>query len=347
MVYLSYRAETVGPICKHLAAQDPATFKVVHEDDLVVGDLVSPRVAPLPTPVDPLNTLWDETLELLADLGQIRTNLRSPVLNDGLTAVVSQLDKVRAAIRVPAPVAPPTSAALAPRVLVRFGSRREIDADVVINTAAAVRNARDKRESRRLLGTLAPRTWITRESVVLPCVVRPRRHFAGRRFFVCHTQLELNRAITRCGPGWYASEIVAKAREFRVFILQDRVIRISEKFPADSTTIAWNFAVGGATKGVVRKNWPIDTAKTALKAARALGLDWTAIDVALGTDGRSYVFEGNTQPGITGKFALEQIAWAFASVPNTPRLDRLNLDTATTWQDLIHPSLLTTQDDGN
>lgn len=336
-IFLAYRAESVGPICRKLAAvQDE--LKVIHEDQLVQRDLISPRLVQQPAPPDPLLGLWGNSVDLARAFVQIEPG-RSQISQDALDGFISKLKLTRASMNQPAPVAPPPQK-VEPKVLIRWGSRWEGNADITINSVGAVRLARDKRESRQVLGTLAPTTWVRRQDVRTPCVIRPRRHHAGSRFFVCKTAAEIERAITRCGPGWYASELINKAREFRVFVLQGRVIRISEKFAGNPADVAWNVAVGGHTKGVTKRHWPIEVAKAALKAARVMSLDWTAVDLSIDTAGKVWVFEANTAPGLTGRFAIEQIAWAFASVPKNPTLPALDLTREMTWKDMIHPSLI-------
>lgn len=345
-IILAYRAESVGPICRHLAAEDNR-IKVVHEDDLPGMKLISDRPVQQPAPIDPLIGEWNDAQELARAFVNVQLG-RSEVVKQGISELLNQIQKVQAEIAKPAPVAPPPVAAGPKNVLIRFGTRWEGAADIEINSAQAVRNARDKRESRRILvGTgLTPQTWFNRDDIRTPAVIRPRRHHAGRKFYVCNTRQEIDRAIARCGPGWYASELIKKAKEYRVFILQDRVIRVSEKFPANADEIAWNFAVGGKTLGVKRKFWPVAAIKASLLAARKLNLQWTAVDVALDEAGKAFVFEANTQPGITGRYAVEQVGWAFASILDHLNLPLVDLARAEKWQDFIHPSLNVKEDDG-
>jgi glutathione synthase/RimK-type ligase-like ATP-grasp enzyme len=179
-------------------------------------------------------------------------------------------------------------------------------------------------------------------------VIRPRRHHAGKKFFVCNSDVEVQRAILRCGPGWYATELVDKAAEYRVFVLQDRVIRISTKHQNNPGEVAWNVGNGANAVGMARKNWPLDVIKVAIKAARKLGLDFTAVDVCVSKAGQAYVLEANTAPGLqSGSKALEQIAWAFGWIPKNDAPARLNVDSITRWQDVLHPSLLAAAEETN
>lgn len=350
-VQIAYRAETVAPIVKRIINEGDGLVGI-HEDDLDFSKLVSRRPTapvPLPAPPDPLLAVWRDANTAATDFVNLNPQ-RGVAVATGIDFLIGKLNSIKAAAAVPAPVAPPVvpQARWEPNVLVRWGSRREGKADIEINTATAVGLARDKKESRRQLGTLSPSTWFRSADVILPAVVRPRRHHAGKRFFVCTTRQELDRAITRCGPGWYATKLIDKSAEYRVFILQGRVIRLSEKTAPDDGGVAWNVGVGATATGMARKNWPLNVIKVALKAAQRLSLDWTAVDVIVGTDGTAYVLEANTAPGLaSGSRALEQIAWAFGWVAKNDAPNRLDIDGITKWQDVLHPSLLDSATDAN
>lgn len=334
-VFLAYKAKSVGPVCQRLAAVQEG-ITVVHEEAIRAADLISPPARPQAAPADPLLEAWRNSADLASAFVQVQPS-RSELAQRAIDGLVEKLRGLRAAQNIPAPVAPPP-VRNEPKVLIRWGSRYEGRADVEINTVDAVRLARDKRESRRVLGDLAPKTWFRQSDIRTPAVIRPRRHHAGNKFFVVRTPDQVSRAIERCGPGWYASELVNKSKEYRVFVLQDRVIRISEKHPGDHE-VAWNVGVGGSAKGVPRRRWPLDVAKLALKGARKLGLDWTAIDICVDQAGKPQILEANTAPGLTGATAIEQIAWAFNWIPRNPKPALLNLEAATEWRQLLHPSL--------
>ena len=99
-------------------------------------------------------------------------------------------------------------------VLVRWDSKSpDFTANEEINSAEAVRFSRNKRESRLELAKagLAPATWVRSKDCEFPCVVRPKRHYGGRNFFLCNTLAEVKAAIARCGAGkWYASKYIEK-----------------------------------------------------------------------------------------------------------------------------------------
>ena len=249
------------------------------------------------------------------------------------------MQRLYGALDVPAPQPPPPQPAAEPEVLIRWGSRWVGDADITINSVEATITAKNKTLSRQVLRGICPTTWQRRGEIQYPCVIRPRRHHAGQKFFVCQTSTDAERAISRCGPGWYASELIHKSHEYRVFVLQGRVICVSERFPANPRDVAWNLAAGGRLINVRRGDWPVDSCRAALKAAKKVGLDWSAVDVMVDVTGRTLVAEVNVAPGLRNRYTIEQVAWAFASLISGDMPAPLDLNSTLAWTDLIHPSL--------
>ena len=219
--------------------------------------------------------------------------------------------------------------------LIRWGSRWIGEANLTINTAQAVALARDKHESRIKLEGVCPPTWFTRDEIKVPCVIRPRRHHAAVNFHTCLHNMDIRGAIKACGKGWYASKLIEKSREFRVFILQGHIVAVSERFPANPGDVAWNLAVGGKLINCEKKLWPKSAIIASIGAMKDIGLDWGAVDVALDNEGKPLVFEVNTAPGLRNPYTISRIAKAFKGI--VPGLEPAK---GTTWKKLIHPSLL-------
>lgn len=225
-------------------------------------------------------------------------------------------------------------------VLVRWGSMWLGEAEFEINGADAVALSRNKRESRRELGALGPGTWFTRDDLEVPCVIRPKRHHAGRKFFVCHEYADVDRAIRSCRHGWYASELVDKVREYRVFVLQGRAVCVSERFPNVDGDVAWNLANGGRLTNVRYGEWPVPVILMAIDAMEKLDLDWGAVDLAVRRDGGLVVFEVNTAPGLKNPFTLRRVAKAFTWVGENPEVAPEEItQKRVTWRELLHPAL--------
>lgn len=224
--------------------------------------------------------------------------------------------------------------------LVRWDSRAAMRADRDINPREAVLLSRNKKESRLALGALAPRTWIWYGDLNYPCLIRPKRHYAAHKFFVCQNALEARRAIRQCGRRrWYASPIINKEQEYRIFAFQDHAIKVVRRFHDNPQEVAWNIANGGRSVRVKHDSWPLPSVKATILAGRALGLGWYAADVIVDAQGKSFVLEANTAPGLdrdnTIKHFAELFSWAGTHEP--PPANNLEGDT---WEDLIHPALL-------
>lgn len=223
-------------------------------------------------------------------------------------------------------------------ILVRWGSTVRADLHTVINTAEAVANARDKIKTRNLLGPLSPETWTQRQAIEVPCVIRPSKHFGGHKFFVCRTSKQVDYAIRRCGLNgseWYASRLIYKREEFRVFILHGSIICVSDRTHPDPDAIAWNLAKGGSLKNLRREYWEPEVLTASTTAMQDLGLDWGAVDVAIGEDGEACVFEVNTAPGLTNPYTIKQIVKAFAWTQR--HSDNISPYLGEGWQ--LHPAL--------
>lgn len=231
-------------------------------------------------------------------------------------------------------------------LVIRWDSRHRVTSDETINTAEAVKLSRHKSASRRALGNLAPTTWFQLADCRYPCIVRPRRHHAAKKFFVCQNEIELRRAVRRCGKDWYASRVINKSLEYRVFVFQDHVIKIVRRFHPDPDAIAWNIANGGRSIRVRKESWPVNVAEAAVLAGRTLGLDWFAADIVIDADGGTpYVLELNTAPGLEQEGTLKLLARLFKRVKTISQNTAIPQDTMTgnTWQHLIHPALRSSQ----
>ena len=196
--------------------------------------------------------------------------------------------------------------------VIRWDSRCDADADKTYNTAEAVRLSRHKSASRALLlPDLAPPTWFRLGDCQYPCLVRPRRHFAAHKFFPCRNRLEARTAIRRCGKGWYASPIIDKKLEYRVFVFNGKAIKVVRRFHNDPNEIAWNAANDGRSIRLLKDSWPDNVVKSSIQAGEVLGLDWFAADVIVDQDNKPYVLELNSAPGVVREKTIQMLARVF------------------------------------
>lgn len=222
--------------------------------------------------------------------------------------------------------------------IIRWDSRDEVQGDLTLNTADAVKLSRNKRESRVRMGDLCPPTWTDRTDLQYPCLIRPQRHYGAHKFFVCTNGREALEARNRCGRGWYASPVVDKKLEYRVFIFQGHALKVVRRFHDEPDEVAWNIANGGRSARLKRESWPIESVKLAIKAGSRLELDWYAADVIVDKDDKPYVLELNTAPGLQRDTTMENFAKVFkwAGEHDVPTVNNLR---GKTWQSLIHPAL--------
>jgi glutathione synthase/RimK-type ligase-like ATP-grasp enzyme len=224
-------------------------------------------------------------------------------------------------------------------VVVNWGATLPVETTLVINPAAAVALAKDKIESRKVLEDLAPKTYFTTNTIPYgkgKVVIRPRSHHGGKKFYMKRTQ-EGVRAVTRgLKKGWYATELIDKAEEYRIFVLHGRIVAVSQRFPANPLDVAWNLAAGGRLVNVKFKSWPLLVAQAAIAACTRTGLDWAAVDVCVGKDSKVYVFELNTAPGLRNPYTISRLIsalrWTEKHGPAKPPKND-------TWQSLRHPGV--------
>lgn len=159
-----------------------------------------------------------------------------------------------------------------------------------VNPSSAIKLVGDKLGCRLLLRemdpTLIPDTIVTGETNFGEGlrVLRPRRHAQGRNLFVVNGIQELLNVV-RSKPsvfsgGWYASELVNKVAEYRVYVVSGRVATVARKTPDDETQVAWNVAQGGRFDVVRWGEWPLEVCRVAIEAFKHVpNLDFSGVDV--------------------------------------------------------------------
>ena len=204
----------------------------------------------------------------------------------------------------------------------RWGTTSNVDCRNVVNTAEAIHRVNDKAGFRQVLmdhraggnDLLCPPTYFHTDEIEvddLPLIVRPRVHAQGRNVYLVNNLQELDAAITRCGPGWYASTYINKVAEYRITFVQGRVVWVAQKTPGDPNAIAWNVARGGRFDNVRWDAWPLRAIRVAREAFVLSGLDFGAVDIMVDADGRPYVLEINSAPSQTSPYRQECMAKAF------------------------------------
>ena len=113
-------------------------------------------------------------------------------------------------------------------------------------------------------------------------------------------------AMTRLAQHDFFTQLIPKAKEFRVWAYRRTPIGVYEKvldYPAKygrrgRSKEIWNRRNGFSFKFVHPDTAPAELKQLGARAVDALGLDFGAVDIILGKDGKYYVLEVNTAPGV-------------------------------------------------
>ena len=235
----------------------------------------------------------------------------------------------------------------------RWGCTANVPQRRVVNTAEAIHFVNDKSRFREhLLGespNIVPSSifsyqdWFDasfgENEPILPVIVRPRHHHQGRRFFVCNDEDEVRQAFRRAGAGAYASKLIDKVAEYRVFCANGRVVCVAEKTPGNPQDIAWNVARGGRFDNVRWDEWPLRAVRISLEAFALSGLDFGGVDIMVDGEGRCYVLEINSAPSLTSEYRQECFAKVFDWIVNNGK-DQLPLTKVRGgYRKFIHPAV--------
>jgi len=219
--------------------------------------------------------------------------------------------------------------------VIRWGSTLDIDCDKEFNKAASIRNSSNKGNCRQILSENninVPKTFDTKESVnIFPVIGRRNYHFGGHGITVSNNYGDL----VADSNSQYWSEIIAKEHEFRVYVVCNKCVAVSEKIPETLDTIAWNHSLGAKFVNVKWGDWLIELVTIAINATNILDLDFSAVDL-MTIENDIYVLELNTAPRLEG-YRAKCFTKVFEYM-DLNGFDRLTIG-GSNWKELIHPSL--------
>lgn len=228
-------------------------------------------------------------------------------------------------------------------LVIRWGCTANVPTNHVINAAKAIHAVSDKLEFRRTLNEkeLCPETWFEREDVQFPAIVRPRYHSQGKKLWVVNDLAALDTVIAQCPAGWYASEIIKKVAEYRVYVAQGRALGVARKFPRDENAIAWNAAQGGHFEVCRWGDWPLKAVKRAIQAHKLAGLDFSGVDTMVDADGKDFILEINSAPSLTSRYRQQCFAKVFDYIVQNGKDEIPLIDAPGGYKKFIHPAVCT------
>ena len=135
----------------------------------------------------------------------------------------------------------------------------------------------------------------------LPWLARKRRHAKGKDIVVCKDSKDVGRVLFQDRHDFF-SVFIPTETEFRVWLFQDKAFAIQEKVykgPGEYAGFLRNNRFGFRfEKRDNLRGYAHVLEDQSIKAVKALGLDFGAVDVLLGKDRNYYVLETNTMPAI-------------------------------------------------
>src|SRR6266702_7048893 len=133
-----------------------------------------------------------------------------------------------------------------------------------------------------------------------PVLGRKVQHIAGNDIVLCLQKVDLTEAVNQCGCSYF-TKYIPTAVEYRIHVFGDQVIKTSQKVltQPELNKDPWirNFDEGYTFHSPSQK-LPSMTKMLAVAAVESLGLTFGAVDIVVGDDGKSYVLETNTAPGL-------------------------------------------------
>lgn len=238
--------------------------------------------------------------------------------------------------------------------LIRWGCTSQCQANHTVNKAEAISLAGNKKESRKILQELnlpkriVPRTWFSYEDwedsdYEGAVIVRPTHHAQGRSLYYLKTPADIITFFTHTPKklipdNYYISEYIKKEKEFRVFVMQGKVVWIAEKTPENPEAIAWNVAQGGHFYNVRWNDWPLRACRIAIQACEALGLDFGGVDI-MQKDKEFLILEVNSAPSQTSPYRQQCTGKAFDYLIKSNNSKLETPEKVNSYKQFIHPGI--------
>lgn len=173
----------------------------------------------------------------------------------------------------------------------------------VLNAMAGGGNKYHELEILAKHGVLVPRFGLFRDVTgpvkPLPILARRFNHHGGTDIRLCGTPASV-RFWAQRRDFW--TQVIPNDREYRVWVYRNAHLGTYEKVKvrAGRAGFGRNYRNGYAFQLVSKDAVPRDAVRLGQEAIRALGLDFGAVDIIHGEDGKYYVLEVNSAPGVQG-----------------------------------------------
>jgi hypothetical protein len=129
-------------------------------------------------------------------------------------------------------------------------------------------------------------------------VVRPHHHSQGRNLRVVTHQILAQMFSSGHMSNHYARPLIQKKAEYRVYVMNGRVVNVAQKTPGNPADIAWNVARGGRFDNVRWGSWPTKVVDLACRVFPHTGLNITGIDIMVDHDDNAWFIEANSAPSL-------------------------------------------------
>lgn len=217
-------------------------------------------------------------------------------------------------------------------VLIRWGSSAPVARRPrrVMNTKNGILKVTNKLQALEQLRAAhipAPRTAQlsegTLEMLKFPVLARKVNHQEGRDIVLCMQVADAERA--RRAGSQYAVEYIPTRTEYRLHVFGQEILRSSQKVLApnvDPNVLKpWvrNHSSGYIFVSPRQEPGPL-AVMAAIDSVQNASLTFGAVDIIIGDDGRPYVLEINTGPGLV-ESGLRQYAEKFAEILEIEELD--------------------------
>jgi len=236
-----------------------------------------------------------------------------------------------------------------PDILIRWGCLAPLNGRIEINSPEVINLVNDKISSRKLLfenGVSVPKTYFSKQQIIdsnpnFPLIGRKKYHSQGLGMNIS----ENRQNIINDRKSEYWSEYIKKDREFRIFVFFGKILGVCEKIPNNPDAISWNNSLNnGIFKTLKKREFPLPACFLALKAAKILNVDFSAVDIISKGD-KNYVLELNNAPTCSD---YRQLLFSRAFNWLIEKVEELNVkpphfelpNNVRRFKQIVHPCLL-------